>query len=43
MFEIGVGSHQRLYKEEHTIVEHEWSFMPHVRKTYHLSERHYQW
>ncbi|ORZ12675.1 or S-antigen, C-terminal domain-domain-containing protein [Absidia repens] len=39
----GTGSHQRLYKEEQTIVEHEWSFMPQGRKTYHLSERHYQW
>ncbi|KAI8086479.1 uncharacterized protein BX664DRAFT_366029 [Halteromyces radiatus] len=39
----GTGSHQRLYKEEQTILEHEWSFMPQTRKTYHLSEHHYQW
>ncbi|KAG2223955.1 hypothetical protein INT45_013412 [Circinella minor] len=39
----GHGSHQRHYKEERTIIEHEWNFMPHKRKTYHLSEGVYKW
>ncbi|KAI9275774.1 hypothetical protein BDA99DRAFT_457465 [Phascolomyces articulosus] len=39
----GHGSHQRHYKEERTIIEHEWSFMPHKRKAYHLSEGIYKW
>ncbi|KAI9305261.1 hypothetical protein BJ944DRAFT_265488 [Cunninghamella echinulata] len=39
----GSGSHQHNYKSEQTILEHEWSFMPHTKKTYHLSEGHYKW
>ncbi|CEP09004.1 hypothetical protein [Parasitella parasitica] len=39
----GLGSHQRHYKEEKTIIKHEWSFLPSNRKTYHLPEGHYKW
>lgn len=39
----GLGSHQRHYKEEKTIIRHEWSFLAPNRKTYHLPEGHYKW
>ncbi|KAG2198231.1 hypothetical protein INT46_005222 [Mucor plumbeus] len=39
----GLGSHQRHYKEEKTIIKHEWSFLPSNRKTYHLPQGHYKW
>ncbi|CAO3595408.1 unnamed protein product [Absidia cylindrospora] len=39
----GVGVYQQTYKEDQTIIEHEWSFLPYTGKTYHLSEHHYRW
>ncbi|KAI8877421.1 hypothetical protein K501DRAFT_230266 [Backusella circina FSU 941] len=39
----GLGSHQKHYKDEKTILKHEWSFLQHNRKTYHLPEGHYKW
>ncbi|KAG1050683.1 hypothetical protein G6F43_007064 [Rhizopus delemar] len=39
----GLGSHQKHYKEEKTIITHEWSFLLPQRKTYHLPEGHYKW
>ncbi|KAG0946140.1 hypothetical protein G6F57_002789 [Rhizopus arrhizus] len=39
----GLGSHQKHYKEEKTIITHEWSFLLPKRKTYHLPEGHYKW
>ncbi|CEG75280.1 hypothetical protein RMATCC62417_10350 [Rhizopus microsporus] len=39
----GLGSHQKHYKDEKTIIKHEWSFLPLKRKTYHLPEGHYKW
>ncbi|KAI8337407.1 hypothetical protein BC941DRAFT_375033, partial [Chlamydoabsidia padenii] len=39
----GRTSRQRQYKEERTIIEHEWTLISHTRKAYHLDERHYQW
>ncbi|KAI8970271.1 hypothetical protein BDF20DRAFT_890212 [Mycotypha africana] len=39
----GLGSHQRHYKDEKTIIKHEWSFLPPHRKTYHLPEGRYKW
>jgi hypothetical protein len=40
---LGLGSHQRHFKEEKTIIMHEWSFLPPNRKTYHLPQGHYKW
>ncbi|KAI9486917.1 MAG: hypothetical protein EXX96DRAFT_517266 [Benjaminiella poitrasii] len=39
----GLGSHQRHYKEEKTLIKHEWSFLRPNRKTYHLPVGHYKW
>ncbi|ORZ09619.1 hypothetical protein BCR42DRAFT_381754 [Absidia repens] len=39
----GIGVYQQTYKEDQTIIEHEWSFLPYTGKTYHLSEHHYRW
>lgn len=39
----GRKSRQRHYKDERTIIEHEWPLMSHTRRSYHLDERHYQW
>ncbi|KAI8348022.1 hypothetical protein EDC96DRAFT_312947 [Choanephora cucurbitarum] len=39
----GLGSHQRHYKDEKTIIKHEWCFLQPKHKTYHLSEGHYKW
>ncbi|GAA5801135.1 hypothetical protein EDC94DRAFT_616074 [Helicostylum pulchrum] len=39
----GLGSHQRHYKDEKTIIKHEWSFLPPNKKTYHLPQGHYKW
>ncbi|KAI8384813.1 uncharacterized protein BYT42DRAFT_563728 [Radiomyces spectabilis] len=39
----GIGTHQRQFRDEHTILEHEWSFLPPTRKHYQLAEGHYQW
>jgi len=40
---FGRGPQQAMYKDEQTILEHEWSFLPHAKKLYHLTERHYRW
>lgn len=40
---LGIGSHQRHFKNEKTIIKHEWSFLPSNKKTYHLPEGHYKW
>ncbi|KAF7728656.1 hypothetical protein EC973_005693 [Apophysomyces ossiformis] len=39
----GSGSHQHHYKEERTILQHEWHFMPPTRKAYQLAEGQYKW
>ncbi|RCH79661.1 hypothetical protein CU098_004729, partial [Rhizopus stolonifer] len=39
----GLGSHQRHYKDEKTIIKHEWSFLRPKHKNYHLPEGHYKW
>ncbi|KAI7897545.1 uncharacterized protein BX663DRAFT_533762 [Cokeromyces recurvatus] len=39
----GLGSHQRHYKEEKTLIKHEWCFLSPNKKTYHLPEGHYKW
>ncbi|CAO3679296.1 unnamed protein product [Rhizopus stolonifer] len=38
----GLGSHQKHYKNEKTMIEHEWSFLS-KRKAYPLPEGHYKW
>ncbi|KAH8555305.1 hypothetical protein BGW37DRAFT_476638 [Umbelopsis sp. PMI_123] len=39
----GVGSHQRFHKDERTIYEHEWSFLPPRKKVYQLAAGQYKW
>lgn len=39
----GVGSHQRFHKEDRTIYEHEWSFLPPKKKVYQLGSGQYKW
>lgn len=43
IFPPGHGSHQKHYKEERNIMEHEWSFLPVKRKPYHFAVGRYQW
>ncbi|GAB5587820.1 hypothetical protein Unana1_02720 [Umbelopsis nana] len=39
----GAGSHQRFHKEDRTIYEHEWSFLPPRKKVYQLAAGQYKW
>ncbi|KAI8983478.1 hypothetical protein BDB01DRAFT_760426 [Pilobolus umbonatus] len=39
----GTGSTQSHHREERTLITHEWSFLKHNRKIYHLPEGHYKW
>ncbi|ORX49121.1 hypothetical protein DM01DRAFT_1309175 [Hesseltinella vesiculosa] len=40
---FGRGPQQSMFRDEKTILEHEWSFLPHTKKVYHLTDRHYRW
>ncbi|KAI7861987.1 hypothetical protein BDF14DRAFT_1861243 [Spinellus fusiger] len=39
----GIGSHQAHYKDETTLIEHDWQFMPPTLKNHQLSVGHHQW